>query len=126
LRERYDEIRSAGADVVAIGTGDARYAAAFVRDEEIPFPVLVDDDSLAAAAASVRTVGWVELLHPRTWKATRETRKRGYHVKKAGKRVKQLGGTFLIAPGDDVRYEHVDRDSTDHAPIDDVLTALRA
>jgi peroxiredoxin len=125
LRERYDEIRANGGDVVAIGTGDVRYAEAFVRDSNIPFTVLVDDDSIAADAASVRTVDWFTLLHPRTWKATRETSKRGYRVARAGKRVRQLGATFVVAPGDVLRYEHYDRDSTDHAPVTDVMAALR-
>ncbi|MDQ1521413.1 MAG: AhpC/TSA antioxidant enzyme [Actinomycetota bacterium] len=124
MREHYDEIKSAGADVVAIGTGDVRYAQAFVNDTGIPFPVLVDDDSEAADAASVRTVDWFTLLHPRTWRATRETSRRGYHVARAGKRVRQLGATFVIAPGDVVRYEHYDSDSTDHATVADVLAAL--
>jgi peroxiredoxin len=126
LRDRYDEITAAGADIVAIGTGDTRYAAAFVRDTGSPFSVLVDDDGAAAAAASVPTVSWYRLLHPSTWRATRETSKRGYHVARSGKRVRQLGATFVIAPGDDLRYEHIDRDSTDHAPVDDVLAALAA
>ena len=124
MRERYDEIRAAGGDVVAIGTGDVRYAEAFVRDADIPYTVLVDDDGEAAGAASVRTVDWFTLLHPRTWKATRATSKRGYHVARAGKRVRQLGSTFVIGPGDEVRYEHLDTDSTDHAPLDEVLAAL--
>jgi peroxiredoxin len=126
LRERYDEITGLGADVIAIGTGDHRYAEAFVRDEQIPFLVLVDDSADAARAASVRTVGWFQLLHSRTWKATRDTSKRGHHVHKAGKRVKQIGATFVIGPGNRVRYAHLDADSTDHAPIDDVMAALRA
>ena len=45
LRERYDEITDAGGDIVAVGTGDQRYAEAFVADERIPFLVLVDDDA---------------------------------------------------------------------------------
>ena len=44
MRERYDEITGLGGDVVAIGTGDRSYAGAFVRDERIPFLVLVDDE----------------------------------------------------------------------------------
>ena len=125
MRERHDEITSLGADIVAVGTGDQRYAAAFVADERIPFLVLVDDDAQAAHAASLRTLSWFRLLHPRTWKATRATSKRGYHVHKAGKRVKQIGATFVIGPGDRVRYEHMDADSTDHAPVDAVVAALR-
>jgi peroxiredoxin len=125
LRERYDEITALGSDIVAIGTGDRRYAEAFVRDTEIPFVVLVDDDADAAHAASIPTASWYRLLHPRTWRATRETSKRGYHVHKTGKRVKQLGATFVIGAGDRVRYEHIDDDSTDHASVDDVVAVLR-
>ena len=125
MREHYDEITALDADVVAIGTGDRRYAEAFVRDERIPFLVLVDDDGTAAQAASLRTLNWFQLLHPRTWKATRETSKRGYHVHKSGKRVRQIGATFVIGAGDRVRYEHVDHDSTDHAPFDEIVAALR-
>ena len=124
MREHYDEIRTRGADIVAVGTGDRRYAEAFVREERIPFLVLVDDDASAAHAASLRTLNWFQLLHPRTWKASRETSKRGYHVHKAGKRVRQIGATFVIGAGDRVRYEHMDSDSTDHASIEEVLAAL--
>ena len=125
MREHYDDIKTRGADIVAVGTGDRRYAEAFVREERIPFLVLVDDDASAAHAASLRTLNWFQLLHPRTWKASRETSKRGYHVHKAGKRVRQIGATFVIGAGDRVRYEHMDSDSTDHASIEEVLAALR-
>ncbi len=111
--------------MVAIGTGNQRYAAAFVRDEHIPYTVLVDDDAAAAHAASVRSVNFVELLHPRTWRTSVETWKRGHKVHKAGARVNQLGATFVIGPGDHLRYEHIDADSTDHAPVADVVAAVR-
>ena len=125
MREHTTEIESLGATIVAVGTGDERYAAAFVEEEQIPFLVLVDDDAIAAQAASLRTLNWFQLLHPRTWKATRETSKRGHHVHKSGKRVRQIGATFVIGAGDRVRYEHIDADSTDHAAIDEVVAALR-
>ena len=126
MRERHEEIKEFGADIVAVGTGDRRYAEAFVRDEQIPFLVLVDDDAAAAHAASLQTLNWFQLMRPRTWKATRATSKRGYHVHKSGKRVKQIGATFVVGAGDRVRYEHLDADSTDHAPLDEVIAALRA
>ena len=119
------KITEMGGGIVAIGTGNRRYAESFVRDERIPFLVLVDDEASAAQAASVRTLNWARLLHPRTWKATRQTSKRGYHVHRAGRRVRQIGATFVIGAGDRVRYEHLDSDSTDHADIDEVLSALR-
>ena len=124
MRERYSEITDRGAEVVAVGTGSRTYAAAFIEEEDVPFPVLVDDDVEAANAAAVKKVSFIGLFHPKTWGTSREVRAAGYKIHKAGKRVTQLGATFVIGPGDNVRYEHLDDDSTDHAPLDEVLAAL--
>ena len=125
MRDEYDGIRSRGADVIAIGTGSRRYAASFVEDEHIPYPVLVDDDATAAHAAAVKRVGFVRLiLDRRSWPGTRRARDAGHHVHRSGKRVTQLGATFVLAPGDQVRYAHIDDFSADHAPIGEVLAAL--
>ena len=124
MRDRYDEIRGRGAGVIAIGTGDARYARQFVLDESISYPVLVDDDGRAARSAAVHIASFPSMFHPRTWAATRDTWRRGYRIHRAGKRVTQLGATFVIAPGPRLLYEHLDADSTDHASLDRVVAAL--
>jgi len=125
LRERYDDIRARGADVVAIGTGDRRYAAGFVTDEHVPFTVLVDDDAKAARAAAVPKVNFFKLVfNPKSWPGSRRARRAGHRIHRAGKRVTQLGATFVVGPGDAVRYEHIDEHSADHAPLDEVLGAL--
>ena len=125
MRGRYDEISGKGAEVVAVGTGSVRHAAAFVADEHIPFPVLVDDDARAARAASVRRVGFFRLLTDRrSREGAKRARAAGHRIHKAGRRVTQLGATFLMGPGDQVRFEHLDDHSADHAPLDDVLAAL--
>lgn len=111
--------------MVAVGTGDASYARRFVDDEAIPFPVLVDDDGAAARAASVRKVNFATLLFdPRSMKGARQAHRDGYRVKKSGKRVNQLGATFVVGPGKLVRYEHIDVHTADHAPLSEVLEAL--
>jgi hypothetical protein len=125
LRDRYDEIHARGAEVVAVGTGSRRYAAAFTADEHVPFPVLVDDHADAATAASVRRVSFLRLMTDRrSWAGTRRARAGGHRVHRSGKRVTQLGATFVIGPGAVLRYAHVDDHSADHAPLDDVLHAL--
>jgi peroxiredoxin len=126
LRRHHQAIRARGGEIVALGTGNFAYAERFVADERIPYLVLVDDDGRAARAASVPEVSWYRLLHPTTWRATWGTHRRGYRVHAPGKRVTQLGATFVVGPGARVRYAHVDRDSTDHAPLEEVLTALAA
>jgi peroxiredoxin len=126
LRRTYPDITARGGEVVAIGTGDVRYARAFVDEEEIPFLVLVDDDAAAAHAASVPKISFVKLLGPGTWRTTRKVWRAGYRIHKSGKRVNQLGATFVIGPGSTVHYAHIDDDSTDHAPLEAVFEAMPA
>ena len=125
MRDHYDEITKTGAEVVAIGTGDERYAKSFVADERVPFPVLVDDAAEAASAAAVKKVNFATLLFdPRSLKGARQALRDGYRVRKSGKRVNQLGATFVLGPGSEVRYAHVDAHTADHAPLANVLAAL--
>ena len=124
MRDRYDDITALGAGVVAIGTGDVRYAANFVAEERIRFPVLVDDDGEAARLASVRTLGPLALVGPASWRGSLRAHRAGHRVHKPGPRVTQLGATFVAGPGPVVHYEHIDAHSSDHAPVDDVLAAL--
>ena len=124
MRGRYEEIKAKGAELVAIGTGDARYARAFIDDEEIPFPVLLDEEAEAADAASVRTGRMMQLMGPRTAAGVAKAVAAGKRQHRLGKRTRQLGATFVIGPGDVVHYEHLDDDVSDHAPIDDVIAAI--
>jgi peroxiredoxin len=124
LRDHHDDVHALGGEIVAVGTGNDRYARTFVEEERIQYPVLVDDDGAAARAAAVNTPSFLAMFHPRTWAATVTTLRRGHRIHKAGARVTQMGATFVIGPGNRVHYEHVDRDSTDHAPLADVLRAL--
>jgi AhpC/TSA antioxidant enzyme len=125
LRDHYDEITRRGGEIVAIGTGNVGYAKAFVDEENIPFPVLVDDAGYAAKAASIPSLNFFKLvLNPNSRKAMRRARDDGHRIHKAGRRVTQLGATFVIGPGDAVRYEHLDVDSSDHAPPAEVVAAI--
>lgn len=124
MRDRHDEIREAGARCVAVGTGNRRYARDFAERERIPFPLLVDDDGEAARAASVERVGMRKLFAPASFPGTFRALSRGYRVGRPGRRVDQLGATFVVAPGDRVAYRHHDAHPADHAPLDDVLAAV--
>src|SRR4029079_12735373 len=103
------------------------YAAAFVAEEDVPFPVLVDDDGEAAKAVSVKKVNFATLvIDPRSLGGARRAHREGFRVKKSGKRVNQLGATFVIGPGSTVRYAHIDAHNAEHPPLDEVLAALPA
>lgn len=124
MRGRYEEITAKGADVVAIGTGNTGYAKAFIEDQHVPFTVLIDEDGSAAKAASLRKMSPLDLLRPGLWKRTLAARKGGHKQGKPGARAMQLGATFVMGPGPICRYEHLDADASDHAPLDAVLATL--
>ncbi|MGH2794960.1 MAG: peroxiredoxin-like family protein [Actinomycetota bacterium] len=124
LRRHQGEFKEKGAEIVAVGTGDARYARAFIDDEEIGFPVLLDEEGDAAEIAELPNGGWFQLAGPRTAAGVLKATAAGKRQHKIGKRPKQLGATFVIGPGDVVHYEHVDNDVSDHAPFEEILAAL--
>ncbi len=124
MRRHQDEIRKKGAAIVTVGTGDARYARAFIDDEKIDFPVLLDEDGRAAEIATLKTGGWLQLAGPRTAAGVLKATAAGKRQHRIGKRPRQLGATFVIGPGDVVSYEHLDADVSDHAPFDEIIAAL--
>ena len=124
MRDAYEDITRTGAEVVAIGTGDARYARRFVEEESIPYPVLVDDDAAAARAASVRRGSALTVLGPAGYGGSIRARRAGHRIHRPGKRTFQLGATFVVGPGGHMWYEHIDGNTTDHAPVEEVFAAL--
>ena len=125
MRDRYDEIKSLGAEVVAIGTGDVEHARDFVESEAVPFPVLVDDDAEAAQAASVRKVNFAKLFAPASFPGALRAHRAGHRIGKPGKRTNQLGATFVVGPGRSVHFEHHDAHTADHAPMEEIFAALK-
>jgi peroxiredoxin len=111
--------------VTAIGTGGKRYAEAFIADESVPFPVLLDEDGEAAGIAGTNTLGLTTLLKPKAYTSAVKSFAAGNRQTKTGKRPLQLGATFVIAPGDVLVYADFEDFAGDHAPLDDVLEALR-
>lgn len=126
MRVHQSEIEELGAGVVAVGTGNRSFAAAFVRDEEISFPVLIDEEGEAARALEIASTSVVGLLKPSVFSGRSRARSAGHVQKRSGPRVLQLGATFVVVPGGDVIYEHRASDVADHAPADEVVEALRS
>ncbi len=122
--DRYEEILEAGAGVTAIGTGGKRYAKAFIEDEQVPFPVLLDEDGAAADIVGTRSLGVRSLLKPTAYMAGLRSVAGGHRQHKTGRRPTQLGATLVIGPGDELLYEDYEDFAGDHADIDEVLTAL--
>lgn len=123
MRNRQEEFRDAAVPVVAIGTGGKRYAAAFIDDENFPFPVLLDEEGVAAEIVGTNKLGVGSLVSPSAIGAGVGSFVRGHRQKKTGRRPMQLGATVVIGPGDEVLYADFEEFAGDHADLGDVLAA---
>lgn len=126
MRARERDIRASGANIVAIGLGDRHYARMFREDVGISFPLLIDEDRKAYAAAELKSASVWGLFRRETAAHRRRARAGGYRQGKLGKNPFQLGGTFVFGPGNVDRYAHVSQSTGDNAPIDELLRALQA
>jgi NAD(P)-dependent dehydrogenase (short-subunit alcohol dehydrogenase family) len=118
-----DDIRELGGELVLVGNGAQTFAQAFQEDLALDCPVLIDPDLVSYRAAGLRR-GRVELLSPRLpLNAVRALRK-GYRQTDVQGDPWQLGGVFVIKPGDTLTYRYISREAGDHAPVDEILGAL--
>ncbi len=124
MRDRYDEFLTVGAGVTAIGTGDRRYAQAFMEDEAVPFDVLLDEDGLAADIAEMNSLGVISALRPDALLKGARTLARGNRQHALGRRPTQLGASIVMGPGDDILYLDKESYTGDHADLDDVLGVI--
>lgn len=124
MRDRIEEIRKLGAELVAIGTGRPEQVADFIENERVNFPVLSDEKAEAANAASIETASMFRLFHPNSFVPTLHAWKAGHRIGTSGRRVTQLGATFVVGPGAKVHYEHYDEHPADHAPLAEIFAAL--
>jgi NAD(P)-dependent dehydrogenase (short-subunit alcohol dehydrogenase family) len=123
LRDRIEDIRERGAELVIVGNGAANFAAAFQEDFALDCPVLVDPELRAYRAAGLRR-GRVELLSPRVpLNALRALRSGSRQTGVQGDPW-QLGGVFVIRPGGELGYRYLSREAGDHPPVEDILSAL--
>lgn len=125
MREREAAFREAGANVAAVGLGDRAYAKAFRDETGIRFPLLIDEARAAYQAAGLRSASILHVLRGDNMRARRTARAAGYRQHRLGANLFQLGGSFVLGPGDVDRFAHVSQTFGDNAPVDALLAAVR-
>lgn len=112
--------------MTAIGTGGKRYAKAFIEDENVPFPVLLDEDGTAADIVEARKLNAFTMMKPAQISAGFRSLAGGHRQQKTGRRPTQLGATLVIGPGNELLYADYEDFAGDHADLDEVLAAATA
>ncbi len=125
MRDRFDEIRAAGATLTIIGNGSAAFAQAFRETLALPpeVPLLVDPTLRSYHAAGLRR-GRRELLSPRLATNALRSWRRGFRQAAVQGDPFQLGGVLVVRPGGVVVFRHVEQVAGDHAPLDALIAAL--
>ena len=123
MRERIDDIRRLGAELVIVGNGSQEFAADFRQEFELDGPLLVDPELRAYRAAGLRR-GRLELLAPRLPLNALRALIGGSRQTGVKGDPWQLGGVFAIRPPGELTYRYVSREAGDHPPVEGILAAL--
>jgi len=127
LGEHHEEIRAAGADVVAIFQYRADPTYHFCRKRGVPFDCFGDPDREAYHAVGLERGSVREYIGPQLAKGfLRAARHGALAGNPQGGDVAQRPGTFVVSPEGTVLYAHYNRDSADHPPIDEILATVQA
>lgn len=124
LRDRQEEIRATGAEIIAVGIGSPGHAAGFVEDFAIPFPVFVDSELRVYRALGARR-GLGTALRLGTFRAALGAFRRGFRQSAATGDAMQQGGVLVVLPDGSVPYHHLSTFAGDHPDPDALLAALR-
>ena len=111
--------------MTAIGTGDSRYAKAFIDDESVTFEILLDEDGVAADIVEMNSLGAAALIRPDAWLAGARSLVGGNRQQNTGRRPTQLGATLVMGPGNRLLYIDKESFAGDHADLDEVMTVLK-
>jgi hypothetical protein len=123
LRDVHEEIERRGARVVVVGNGQPHHAAAFAKEEDVPFRLLVDPKLEAYRAAGLKRglrhlVSWKSPTY--LWRALKE----GHRQTRTRGDAWQSGGIFIVTPESELRYRYVADEPGDHPPLTEVVAAL--
>jgi peroxiredoxin len=124
VRDQRPRIRDLGAELIVVGNGRPEHARDFKEQHGLTFPLLVDPDLEAYAAAGLR----------RDLRSTFNLRTVGNAVRalRGGHRQTsvqgdpwQQGGAFVITPDGRVVYEQISRAAGDHPDPAEIIAALQ-
>ena len=125
MRDRYDDVKACGGEIVAIGMGERPAAAAFRDRESIPFPLLVDHDGRTYEDFGLRKGSLREIIGPGVvWHGLRSLLE-GNRITPPRQDPLQLGGAVVVGAGGVIEFEHRNRTSADLIPMEPLLAALK-
>lgn len=125
LAARLSEIERRDATLVVVGPARPEHIAAFRAATGYAGPLFVDP-SLRAFRTAGLVRGWASTYHPLAVLKGLRAVAQGFRQGARQGDAAQQGGTFVLGPGDRVRYEWRDRFAGDNPDLDEVVKAIPA
>jgi peroxiredoxin len=123
LSKRLPEIERRGGTLVVVGPAKPEHIKGF-RESTGYQGALFVDPALRAFRTAGLVHGWASTYHPLSVLKGIGAMARGFRQVGRHGDVVQQGGTFVLGPGDRVRYEWRDRYAGHHPNLDEVVEAL--
>ncbi|MFZ0013913.1 MAG: peroxiredoxin-like family protein [Acidimicrobiia bacterium] len=123
LGRRNDEIEAKGAKLIAIGNGQAQWAADFIATEGVDFPVYVDPAKRVYELFGMQR-GRRMVINRKSLAHGARATSRGFRQTGVRGDPFQNGGVVVLDEHGETRYVHVESVAGDLADLDQVLTAL--
>ncbi len=115
----------AGGRVAAVGLGDSDYARDFREQTGITFPLLVDDKRKAYKAAALKHATLLHLFRRQNFRDRNVAQADGHRQYKVGSNPFQLGGGFIIAPGNIDLFTYAAETFGDNARVGEMVNVFR-
>jgi peroxiredoxin len=125
LGRQYNEFREAGADIVAIFQYRAEPTYHFCRKRGVPFDCLGDPDREGYQAVGLERGSAKEYIGPQLIKGFVRAARHGALPGKPEGDVAQRPGTFVVSTEGTVAFAHYNKDSSDNADTDELLSVVR-
>lgn len=128
MKEIYDNIRTAGAEVIAVSFSGPKFVANYVKKYPLPFPAVSDPERRAYQQFSLGKTSWLEMFHPRViWGYVRLMLK-GWSLWKTqkGDDLLQLGGDIILDQDRKVIYHYPSQEPTDRPPVKELIRHVEA
>lgn len=123
MRDKVDAVERRGGRLVLIGNGSPEEGDVFRSEVSGELELLVDPELNGYRAARLKR-SLLTAVSPRTALEFFKAWLAGYRPGKIAGDAAQLGGAFVIAPGDRLLYSFVSRTLDDEADFEDLLRAL--
>jgi hypothetical protein len=125
LRQHEKELGELALRVVVVTFEARNLAQAYVRETDLPWPLLIDRSRALYRAYGMGRGRWSAVWGPSSWWAYARLIARGRRLARPTGDVRQLGGDVLVDPTGRVALHHVGRGPADRPAVPALLERVR-